>query len=160
LSEQHFESFASAEGESEAPAELHALWHRLAEDWEDEAAHERFVQAAAREGGFALAARWYRRALRERGSDDPRAAAALERIRRMAEAAWLSRPRGEVPLAPGQPKAQPYRNLSLGLLALALRSDRAGPLRGNLVKPWCEVSGPCGIVIRNLTCFFVLQWPL
>jgi uncharacterized Zn finger protein (UPF0148 family) len=121
LSEQHFESFATAEGEAEAPAELHALWHSLAEDWEDEAAHERFVQAAAREGGFAVAARWYRRALRERRADDPRAGAALERIRRMAEAAWLSRPRAAAAPAPGQPRqAQPYRNLFLVLLALAL----------------------------------------
>src|SRR5262245_20513919 len=68
--------------------ELAALWQTVLERWDDPAVHDAFLRAAATAEAFAFAGRCYRRVARERAGDE-RAAAALERVRRMTEAAWI-----------------------------------------------------------------------
>lgn len=91
LAAARFEGYAD-EGESAPSPEVAAAWERCAAEWEDPESHERFLRVAAATGAFAFAGRAYRRAARERGPEDRRAADGADRVRRMAEAAYLSRP--------------------------------------------------------------------
>ena len=85
-----FDEFA-ADAERDAPAELQTQWDALSENWDDTAAHDRFVQAASAANAYGFAARLYRRADRERGGDST-ATSRLARITRMAEVALLAKP--------------------------------------------------------------------
>ena len=57
---------------------LDALWKKVEESWDDEAAHARFLDAAVEERALDLAAARYR-AAQDRSPDDARAHAGLER---------------------------------------------------------------------------------
>ena len=122
LAAAHFESFAAAESE-ETPAPLVPLWDDCLADWDSAPTHEKFLAAAAALEAFVHAGRLYRRAARERGSADPRVVAGLERVRRMAEAAWLTRPPGAA--AESQERG-PYRTAVLFILALVLIAGLGG----------------------------------
>ena len=142
LAASHFESFA-AELE-EPPPELAALWQACADDWELAPRHETFLAAAARLDAFVHAGRLYRQAARERGGDDARVVAGLERVRRMAEAAWLTRP---PPSVAGSQESGAYRTVALLMLSLLLvaalggitvyiiRTLRAGDAAEGQVRP-------------------------
>lgn len=124
LAAAHFERFAAEELEP-PPAELAAFWQLCAADWASAEAHERFLAAAARLDAFVPAGRLYRQAARERGAADPQVAAGLERVRRMAEAAWLTRPPPGA--AEGESQAGgPYRTVALLLLSLLLLAGLGG----------------------------------
>ena len=145
LAAAHFERFAAEEDLAPAPPELAALWDLCAADWDSVPAHEKFLAAAARLDAFLHAGRLYRRAARERGAADPRVVAGLERVRRMAEAAWLTRP--PEPEASESEEKGPYRTVALLLLSLVLlaglggitlyivRTLRAGDTTDNQVRP-------------------------
>lgn len=120
LATEHMDRWA-AEAEP-PPPEVEAAWREALAAWDDAGAHDRFCKAAARAEAFAYAGRVYRQAARRRGPDDPRAQAGLERVRRMAEAAWLSRPPGVG--ADGGPT--PYRGAASLLLALVLLAGLGG----------------------------------
>ena len=122
LAAAHFESFAAAESE-ETPAQLVPLWDACLADWDSVATHEKFLAAAAALEAFVHAGRLYRRAARERGNADPRVVAGLERVRRMAEAAWLTRPPGA---AVESQEHGPYRTAVLFILALVLIAGLGG----------------------------------
>jgi hypothetical protein len=121
LAAAHFESFATAEAE-ETPAALVPLWDACLADWDSAPTHEKFLAAAAALEAFVHAGRLYRRAARERGSADPRVVAGLERVRRMAEAAWLTRP----PAAAESQERGPYRTAVLFILSLVLLAGLGG----------------------------------
>ena len=104
------------------PPEVEAAWREVEAAWDDPEVHDRFCKAAARAESFAYAGRVYRQAARRRGADDPRAQAGLQRVRRMAEAAWLSRPM-EALAADGP---TPYRGAASLLLALVLLAGLGG----------------------------------
>jgi hypothetical protein len=124
LAAGHFETFAAAELD-ESPPELAALWDACAADWDSAPSHEKFLAAAARLDAFVHAGRLYRRAARERGAADPRVVAGLDRVRRMAEAAWLTRPPGG-PVAGESQEGGPYRTAALLLLSLLLLAGLGG----------------------------------
>ncbi len=126
LAAAHFESFAAAAELEQPPPELAPLWDACTADWDSVPAHEAFLAAAARLDAFAHAGRLYRRAARERGSADPRIVAGLERVRRMAEAAWLTRPPGESTLAGESQERGAYRTAALLLLSLLLVAGLGG----------------------------------
>jgi len=144
LAAAHFDRFSAGEEGEPPPAELAALWDLCAADWDSADAHEKFLAAAARLDAFLHAGRLYRRAARERGSADPRVVAGLERVRRMAEAAWLTRPPES---ASESEEKGPYRTAALLLLSLLLlaglggitvyivRTLRSGDARDNQVRP-------------------------
>ncbi|HUS63264.1 MAG TPA: hypothetical protein VMZ28_01935 [Kofleriaceae bacterium] len=91
LAVARFDGYADQDDSAPSP-EVAAAWARCAAEWEDPESHERFLRVAAAAGSFAFAGRAYRRAARERGPDDRRAADGADRVRRLAEAAYLSRP--------------------------------------------------------------------
>ena len=122
LAVAHFESFAAAELE-ETPPEIAALWQPCLDDWDRVSAHEQFLAAVSRLDAFVHAGRLYRRAARERGTGDPRVVAGLERVRRMAEAAWLTRPPA---LVAGSQENGTYRTAALLLLSLVLLAALGG----------------------------------
>ncbi len=145
LAAANFERFAAEEESEPPPPELAALWELCAADWDDIDRHEKLLAAAARLDAFLHAGRLYRRAARERGADDPRVVAGLERVRRMAEAAWLTRPPES---AAGESEEKgPYRTAALLLLSLLLlaglggitvyivRTLRAGDATDSQVRP-------------------------
>jgi hypothetical protein len=122
LAAANFERYAADELEP-PPPELAALWDACAVDWDSPEAHEQLLAAAARLDAFVAAGRLYRRAARERGAGDPRVVAGLERVRRMAEAAWLTRP----PEAASESVEKgPYRTAALLLLSLLLLAGLGG----------------------------------
>jgi hypothetical protein len=145
LAAAHFERFATEDDLAPVPPELAALWDLCAADWDRIDAHEKFLAAAARLDAFLHAGRLYRRAARERGAADPRVVAGLERVRRMAEAAWLTRP--PEPAASESEEKGPYRTVALLLVSLVLlaglggitlyivRTLRAGDATDNQVRP-------------------------
>lgn len=153
LTAAHFERFAAAELE-ETPPELAALWQACADDWDSAPAHEKFLAAAARLDAFQHAGRLYRRAAREQGKGDARVAAGLERVRRMAEAAWLTRPPGT---ATGSQENGAYRTAALLLLSLLLvaalggitvyivRTLRGGDAAEGQVRPAPTRQAPDGV---------------
>jgi hypothetical protein len=124
LATAHFESFAAEQ--EETPPQLVELWDGCVADWDSEATHEKFLAAAAALDAFVHAGRLYRRAARERGSADPRVTAGLDRVRRMAEAAWLTRPAGQSSRADGSEKGGSYRTAALLLLSLLLVAGLGG----------------------------------
>jgi hypothetical protein len=124
LAAAHFESFAAEQ--EETPPQLVALWDGCLADWDSEVSHEKFLAAAAALDAFVHAGRLYRRAARERGSADPRVTAGLDRVRRMAEAAWLTRPPGQSSLAGESEKSGTYRTAALLLLSLLLVAGLGG----------------------------------
>jgi hypothetical protein len=124
LAVAHFDDFAAAESpKEEAHAALAPLWDACLADWDSAPTHEKFLAAAAAFEAFVHAGRLYRRAARERGSADPRVVAGLERVRRMAEAAWLTRPPG--PAGESQDRGG-YRTAALLLLSLLLLAGLGG----------------------------------
>lgn len=124
LAAAHFESFAAEQ--EETPPQLVSLWDACLADWDSEASHEKFLTAAAALDAFVHAGRLYRRAARERGSADPRVTAGLDRVRRMAEAAWLTRPPGQSSRADGSEKSGTYRTAALVLISLLLVAGLGG----------------------------------
>lgn len=122
LASEHFERFAAEELEP-PPPELAALWDACIADWEDVDRHEKLLATAARLDAFLHAGRLYRRAARERGAADPRVVAGLERVRRMAEAAWLTRP---VASEDESEESRRYRTVALLLLSLVLLAGLGG----------------------------------
>lgn len=147
LAAANFERFAAEQADEPAPPELAALWEACGAAWEDDEGHERFLAAAARLDAFVFAGRAYRRAARERGADDPRVVSGLARVRRMAEAAWLTRAPAELGSARESEDKGPYRTVALLLLSLLLlaglggitvyivRTLRAGDAAGQEVRP-------------------------
>jgi len=125
LAAAHFESFAAAELEG-PPPELAPLWQAVVAEWDSVPVHEIFLSAAARLDAFVHAGRLYRRAARERGSGDPRVVAGLERVRRMAEAAWLTRPPAESTSESESQDNGAYRTAALLLLSLLLLASLGG----------------------------------
>lgn len=103
-------------GVAEAVGELEALWQATLADWDEPAAHRRFLEAASGADAFAAAARRYREVLRERPGN-PEADAALKRITRMAEAAMLARSAARTTEAESK---EPYKNVLILLIALVL----------------------------------------
>ena len=148
----HFDSFEREA--DEAPPELAALWEACTADWDSEEAHDRFLQMAARFDAFIYAGRAYRRAAVDRGAGDPRVTSGLARVRRMAEAAWLTRPPDAA--SESQDKG-PYRTVALLLLSLLLlaglggitvyivRTLRAGDAAGDQVRPSPTRHRPDGV---------------
>jgi len=122
LAAEHFERFAAEEREP-PPPELAALWDACIAEWDDVSRHEKLLNAAARLDAFVQAGRLYRQAARERGGADPRVVAGLERVRRMAEAAWLTRP---VAAADESEETRRYRTVALLLLSLVLLAGLGG----------------------------------
>jgi hypothetical protein len=120
LAVANFETFEREA--DDAPPELAALWDACAADWDNEEAHDRFLEAAARHDAFVYAGRSYRRAAGERGVGDARVASGLARVRRMAEAAWLTRP----DVAGESQDKGPYRTVALLLLSLLLLAGLGG----------------------------------
>jgi hypothetical protein len=114
LAVTNFERYAASE--VEAPPGLAELWRACEASWDDDEVHELFLRAAASVDGFVYAGRVYRRAARGRGADDERVVKGLERVRRMAEAAWLTRPPATDESAP----AGGYRTAATFLIALVL----------------------------------------
>jgi hypothetical protein len=147
LAGAHFERFedqAVAQG-GDLPAELVAPWDRCLARWDDEAVHEAFLAGAAAAGAFVAAGRAYRRERRARGAEDVRAAAGLERVARMAQAALLTRPPGPGP-GPGAPGGSPpYRavaGLGIVLVLLALLGGITVHLVKNSPTPTTEPPAP------------------
>lgn|GEM_PF-2635786 len=88
LARDRFASFAADAGASVPPG-LAAQWTAVLERWDDETAHERFLEAGLAAQAFPYMARCYRTAAREKG-DDPIAEQRLQDIARRAEAAILT----------------------------------------------------------------------
>jgi hypothetical protein len=120
LAADRFEAYAS-EADDAAGPELDELWAACADDWHDDAAHDRFIEAASVAGMYAYAARRYRGHARDNPGDS-RAEAALARLRRMAEATLLSA------AAARQPEAgkEPYRGVVLLMITLVLLAGIGG----------------------------------
>lgn len=124
LATANHEQFA-IDDQEEAPPELAPLWEACRAEWGSEEAHDRFLEEAARLDAFVQAGRSYRRAARERGADDPQVVSGLERVRRMAEAAWLTRA-PEVALASESQDRGPYRTVALLFITLVLLAGLGG----------------------------------
>lgn len=88
LARSRFAGFASS-ADSEVPPELAARWQAVVASWDDDEAHDRFLQAGLAVQAFPYMARCYRAAVRERGNDEV-AQQRLDDIARRAEAAILS----------------------------------------------------------------------
>lgn len=126
LATSRWDTYTDDPAPEAAPIEVTAAWERLAGEWGDPEAHERFLRVVAATGSFAHAGRAYRRAARERGATDERAAAGIERVRRMAEAALLgARSGAHLPSATthvrpgGAGERERYRNMA-GLVVVGL----------------------------------------
>ena len=145
LAAAHFERFEAGQGGEDGasgedgaaalPPALVPAWESCLARWDDESAHEAFLAAAAATGAFVAAGRLYRRQLRERGHSDQRAAAGLERVRRMAQAALLTRPAAGV-AAPGtgeNPEKRAYRTIA-GLGVVLVLMALLGAITVHLVK--------------------------
>lgn len=114
LAAARFDSFRA--DNPEGPDRLDALWESAQADWDDDEVHRRFIEAAAAADAFAIAAGRYREVLRDRPGD-PRAATALKRITRMAEASMLARAAAR----PGQGEGkEPYKNVLILLIVLVM----------------------------------------
>lgn len=114
LAAARFDSFRASN--PEGADRLDALWEGVQASWDDDEVHRRFIEAAAADHAFAIAARRYREVLRERPGD-ARADTALKRITRMAEASMLARAAAR----PGQGEGkEPYKNVLILLIALVL----------------------------------------
>jgi hypothetical protein len=77
---------------------LDAMWETLAAGWDDDAAHRRFLDAAALVDALDVAAARYRERLRDTPAD-ARAQAGLERAARLAQSLHETRTRAERPPA-------------------------------------------------------------
>ena len=110
--------------DAEAPAELRAEWEACEGNWDDVAAHDRFVDHAARLGAFTEAARRYRLALRSRPGD-PIARERSERLRRMAEAVVTA---SALRHSRAGEDVEPYRKVVLFLIVLLLLAGAGGVL--------------------------------
>ena len=140
LAAAHFERFEEGEpgepgepGGAELPAALVPAWESCLARWDDESAHEAFLAAAAATGSFVAAGRLYRRQLRERGRSDPRAAAGLERVRRMAQAALLTRPPAGAASPSSTDDRRAYRTIA-GLGIVLVLMAVLGAITVHLVK--------------------------
>lgn len=91
-------------------------WSLVEENWSDAEAHEAFLAAAGREAALAAAAKWYRKAARQRRGD-PMAARQLERISRMALAVHQVT---AVAAAPRERGTSRYRGLVMLFVILLL----------------------------------------
>src|SRR5690606_32288144 len=108
-------------GGGAASEELQELWRAVERDWPREGAHEAFLERAAAEHAFGLAAARYREAA-ARDPSDPLAAAQLARIHRMVMAVLAATAPPPRAVAP----APRYRVLSALFVLLALAA--AAPL--------------------------------
>jgi len=113
-----FDGYAS-DDDAEAVAELEPIWKGLADRWDDDKAHDEFLEAVATATQFAWGARCYRGRLREHPGEK-RSQAQLKKITRMAEATMaVANPTGE-----GARK--PYKNVALLLILLVLFAGLGG----------------------------------
>lgn len=122
LRAERMDDFAAAQ-DDEAPPELVRLWRQLEASWHDDAAHDRFVEAASARGAFAYAARRYRSVAAERPTDR-RGPARLARLSRMAEAALLAAAAGRSIKA--EPGSEPYKGVVLMLVGLLFLAGLGG----------------------------------
>jgi hypothetical protein len=112
LSAGKFATFAS--GATKTPVALQSLWQQCERDWSNPDAHRRFLEAASEHDNYTLAAKHYRRALRER-PDDSTARDALDRISTMVTARALSTSRSR-----GGAERAPFRAAAAMMLVLLL----------------------------------------
>jgi hypothetical protein len=106
----HAEYIDSYGSEAEQGGELAGAWAELENEWDQAAAHERFIEKVVAGKHFAEAARLYRRRAR---TGDPVAPRYLERVGTMAAALLSLGPESKVEEPP-----EPYRNLALLLFVL------------------------------------------
>jgi hypothetical protein len=78
-----------------------AAWTRLASEWEDEAAHKRFLELAAQHDGLDVAAALYQKAQRDRPGD-ARAEDGVKRAATLAQHLYKARADAERAQAPLQ----------------------------------------------------------
>jgi hypothetical protein len=97
-----------------APPDVVAAWDAVEVGWDDDAAHDRFLERVAAVPAYPWAAQRYREAARLRPGDR-RATDRLVRLARMAEATLLSTAAGTPPTAP-----RPYRGAIAVLVAMVL----------------------------------------
>ncbi len=97
----------------ESSPELALLWQACVDDWDRDAAHDRFVQAVAADFAYTFGARRYRQRLRDR-PNDALARSGLDRLTRMAEATLLSSAAARKAVEPDEP----YKNVVLLMVAL------------------------------------------
>jgi hypothetical protein len=97
-----------------APAhpELDALWAAVDAGWDDDAAHARFLDEAARLGALDVAAARYGKRLRQ--ENDARARVGLERAALLAERLHAA----DVAATPAEPAARWLKVLGVALAAL------------------------------------------
>jgi hypothetical protein len=134
LRADRFAAFA-AENE-EGAGELDALWDACVARWDDEGAHQRFLEEASARLLFVQAARRYRQVLRDR-PDDPVATARLARITRMAEAALLTAP----PRRADDEGNEPYKRVIVLLMILVVLAG-GGALYLMVRSAGAEADGP------------------
>jgi hypothetical protein len=135
LRADRFAAFAAEHEEEEG--ELDALWDACVARWDDDGAHQRFLEEASARLLFVQAARRYRAVLRER-PDDPVAVARLARITRMAEAALLTAP---PPRGVGDEGNEPYKNVIVLLMILVVLAG-GGALYLMVRSAGAEADGP------------------
>jgi hypothetical protein len=105
--------------ELDAPSEVVAAWARLEAAWDDASRHQELADVVARHAAWPWALRAYRRS----GRGDAAAAAARDRLVRMAEASLLAAP--ELRRRGGQ-RGEPYKKLVLLLFALLVAGSAIG----------------------------------
>ena len=125
LAASRFEAFTDDAADAAPPPEVAAAWARCVAEWDDAESHDRFLRVAAAAGSFAFAGRAYRRAARERGGADERAAEGTARVRRLAEAAYLARPSSGTGEAAATERER-FRKGAMLVLALILLLALAG----------------------------------
>jgi hypothetical protein len=112
---KNFESYEH-DADAAVPDELLTLWATCRETWTDDDAHERFADQVVSYKSFAFAAKVYRQELRAR-PDDERAADRLDRVSRMAEAAYLTKQPRKMDK---KKAAEPYKGVVMLLIAIVL----------------------------------------
>lgn len=101
---------------ADAPPALVARWAALESAWDDDDAHDAFIEAAAAADALSFAAHRYRAAGSARPGDT-RTRARLERITRMAEASLLASAAARAGTDQGKGK-EPYRSVIVLLMGL------------------------------------------
>ncbi|MCB9562440.1 MAG: hypothetical protein H6708_18710 [Kofleriaceae bacterium] len=105
---------AFARAQAPVGDDLQQAWRDAEARWQDDAAHDRFVEAVAAAGAYPWAARRYREVLRHRPDDD-QAARQLARIAKMTEVTLLA-----TAATDPRRRAKPYRGTLAMVAALVV----------------------------------------